>query len=71
MYEDGELEKKMKNQNAVITIHGSYFNFLYNFDPLKQEDDIHQLLKDVVRNKSKPCRQTIGTDLKKPTTKVN
>ena len=31
-------------------------NFLYNFDPLKQVDDIHELLDDV-RNKSKPCHQ--------------
>ena len=59
MYEGGELEKKKKKESTIITIHGSYFNFLYNVDPLKNEDEMCHVLQDLVQNKRKSGRKTV------------
>ena len=68
MYEEGELEKKKKKEDTIITVHGSYFNFLYNVDPLKDEDEMCRVLQDLVENKRKPGRKTL--EVNKLTPKV-
>ena len=50
IFEGGELEKKLKSEDAVLTMHASYFDFLYK-DVQNMEEEVFQLLKHLIEKR--------------------
>ena len=42
MYQSGVLQRK-KTSDFPLAIHATYFDFLYNFNVMEQEDEVYQL----------------------------
>lgn len=58
MYQAGKLERKRSDETSVsLAIHATYFDFLYNFNVIEQEEEVYELLNKIRLEKRRPERR--------------
>ena len=56
MYQSGHLERK-KTGNLSLAIHATYFDFLFNVNVRKQEEEVYKRLSDICVKHCRPERR--------------
>ncbi|CAB4028081.1 Hypothetical predicted protein [Paramuricea clavata] len=65
MYQSGQLKRKRSDDSVLLAVHATYFDFLYKYNVLEQEDDVYALLNNICIERKRPeRRQNSGKERK-------
>ena len=57
LYQSGELDRKRSKDSVPLAVHATYFDFLYHFNVVEQEEEVFQLLSTICKDKKRPERR--------------